>query len=422
MIKLAILGVGTVGTSVVQILEKNKELIEARCGQEIVPVVGVVKNINKKRDVNIPITDNLEEVLNRDDIDIYVELMGGVEDSYKVAKRVLNKKCSIVTANKAMLAYHRYELQKLTKDISIGFEASVAGGIPIIKALREGLSANRIESMQGIMNGTCNYILTKMMKEKVSFKEVLDEAQKLGYAEADPTLDVGGFDAAHKLLILASIAYGVHGDPEDILIEGIENVNQDDIAFAKDFDYKIKLLCIAKRSDSHVELRVHPALVPNDKMIAKVDGVMNGVSVVGDAVGETMYYGAGAGGDATASAVISDIIDIARDGQNSPMLGFKRPLEWTKFELLPKDEIVTKYYIRISVKDEQGVLANISKLMSEHSISIERFIQKPNKHKTEATLLFATHTCKELDIVSVLEKINALPFVTQKANMIRIES
>ncbi len=419
--KVAILGVGTVGSSVVRILEKNRDVVKARSGEEIVPVVGLVKNLNKKRDVNIPLTDDLQSVLDRDDIDIYVELMGGVKDSYEIAKKVLKKGKSLVTANKAMLAYHRYELQGLTKDISIGFEASVAGGIPIIKALREGLSANRIESIHGIMNGTCNYILTKMMNENVDFEDVLKKAQELGYAEADPTFDVGGFDAAHKLLILSSIAYGVHGKPEDILIEGIENVSQEDISFAKEFDYKIKLLCIAKRLSAHVELRVHPALVPNDKMIAKVDGVMNGISVMGNAVGETMYYGAGAGGDATASAVISDIIDIVRDGQNSPMLGFKRPLENVKFDILPSDEIVTNYYIRLSVKDEQGVLAHISNLMNSHNISVEKFLQKPKQNPKEATLLFSTHKAKEKNIKQMIKELSSLPFITEKPNMIRIE-
>ncbi len=419
--KVAILGVGTVGSGVVRVLEKNRDIIKARSGQDIVAVVGVVKNLDKKRDVNIPLTDDLQSVLDRDDIDIYVELMGGIEDSYEIAKKVLKKGKSLVTANKAMLAYHRYELQGLTKDISIGFEASVAGGIPIIKALREGLSANRIESIHGIMNGTCNYILTKMMSENVDFKDVLKKAQELGYAEADPTFDVGGFDAAHKLLILASIAYGVHGKPEDILIEGIENVSQEDISFAKEFDYKIKLLCIAKRLKQHVELRVHPALVPNEKMIAKVDGVMNGISVMGNAVGETMYYGPGAGGDATASAVISDIIDIVRDGQNSPMLGFKRPLENVQCDILPSDEIETNYYIRFSVKDEQGVLADIANLMNEHNISVEKFLQKPKKNPKEATLLFSTHKSKEKNIKKMIKELSSKPFITEKPNMIRIE-
>nr|WP_240332016.1 homoserine dehydrogenase [Sulfurospirillum tamanensis] len=422
MIKVAILGVGTVGTAVANILLKNKSIIKARSGKEIVPVIGVVKNTTKARDTSLPLTDDLEAVLAREDIDIYVELMGGVAQTHGIVKRILAKGKPVVTANKALLAYHRYDLQAVAGGVAIGFEASVAGGIPIIKALREGLSANHIESIQGIMNGTSNYILTKMMHEKVSFAAVLKEAQELGYAEADPTFDVGGFDAAHKLLILASIAYGVHGDPEDILIEGIERISQEDIYFAKEFDYTIKLLGIAKRRGSQVELRVHPALVPSEKMIAKVDGVMNGISVIGDAVGETMYYGPGAGGNATASAVISDLIDIARDGQGSPMLGFKQPLEEASLSLMPKDEIETKYYLRMHVRDEKGVLAKIATILGECNISIDSFLQKPDlTSRKDVTLLFATHTCKESDAKKAIEAITHLDFVSDIPHMIRIE-
>ncbi|MBN2963982.1 homoserine dehydrogenase [Sulfurospirillum sp. T05] len=420
--KVAILGVGTVGTAVANILLKNKSIIKARSGKEIVPVIGVVKNTTKARDTSLPLTDDLEAVLAREDIDIYVELMGGVAQTHGIVKRILAKGKPVVTANKALLAYHRYDLQAVAGGVAIGFEASVAGGIPIIKALREGLSANHIESIQGIMNGTSNYILTKMMHEKVSFAAVLKEAQELGYAEADPTFDVGGFDAAHKLLILASIAYGVHGDPEDILIEGIERISQEDIYFAKEFDYTIKLLGIAKRRGSQVELRVHPALVPSEKMIAKVDGVMNGISVIGDAVGETMYYGPGAGGNATASAVISDLIDIARDGQGSPMLGFKQPLEEASLSLMPKDEIETKYYLRMHVRDEKGVLAKIATILGECNISIDSFLQKPDlTSRKDVTLLFATHTCKESDAKKAIEAITHLDFVSDIPHMIRIE-
>ncbi len=419
--KIAILGVGVVGSSVVKILQKNSQIIKARSGKELVPVIGLVKNLNKKRDVNLPLSDDLQSILNRDDIDIFVELLGGIDKPYEIAKEVLKKGKSLVTANKAMLAYHRNELQHLTNDVNIGFEASVAGGIPIIKALREGLSANKIISICGIMNGTCNYILTKMMDKNIEFDKVLKEAQELGYAEADPTFDIGGFDAAHKLLILSSIAYGIHAKPEDILIEGIQNISQDDIAFAKEFDYKIKLICIAKKTDNYIELRVHPALISNKKMIAKVDGVMNGVSVIGDAVGETMYYGAGAGGDATASAVISDIIDIARDGKNSPMLGFKKPLENLQFDMLPIEQIKTQYYIRVCVKDEQGVLASITNIMNNHNISIQRFVQKPNQNKTEATLLISTHDCIEKNIKNALKELENSHFTIAKPNMIRIE-
>jgi homoserine dehydrogenase len=422
MIKVAILGVGTVGAAVAAILERNKSIIKARSGKEIVPVIGVVKDINKKRDARLPLTDDLEAVLARDDIDIYVELMGGVEMPHAILKRILSKGKPVVTANKALLAYHRYDLQAVANGVALGFEASVAGGIPIIKALREGLSANHIESIQGIMNGTSNFILTKMMHEKVSFESVLKEAQELGYAEADPTFDVGGYDAAHKLLILASIAYGVHGNPEDILIEGIERISQEDIYFAKEFDYTIKLLAIAKRRGAQVELRVHPALVPSEKMIAKVDGVMNGISVIGDAVGETMYYGPGAGGEATASSVIADLIDIAREGQNSPMLGFKQPLEEVSLHVMPIEEIETKYYLRMHVKDEKGVLATIASILGKSNISIDSFLQKPDiSSREDVTLLFATHTCKESDVKKALEQIIALEFVQDVPHMIRIE-
>jgi homoserine dehydrogenase len=423
MIKVAILGVGTVGTAVAAILERNSAIIQARSGKKIVPVIGVVKNLDKKRDTNLELTDDMEAVLERDDIDIYVELLGGVQGPHEILKRILAKGKPVVTANKALLAYHRYGLQAVANGIGIGFEASVAGGIPIIKALREGLSANHIKSIQGIMNGTSNFILTKMMNEKVSFDEVLKEAQELGYAEADPTFDVGGFDAAHKLLILASIAYGVHGDPEDILIEGIERISQEDIYFAKEFEYTIKLLGIAKRRGTQVELRVHPAMVPSNKMIAKVDGVMNGISVIGDAVGETMYYGPGAGGEATASSVIADIIDIAREGKSSPMLGFKNPLEEIALTLMPQDEIKTKYYIRMLVKDQKGVLATIASILGDCDISIDSLLQKPDTEDNddEVTLLFATHTCKESDVKRALEKITALEFVITQPHMIRIE-
>ena len=323
MLKVGIIGVGTVGTSVANILRDNKNIITARAGKEIVATIGVVSNLSKKRDVDIKLTDNIDDVLNDDSIDVVVELMGGIDKPNEIVRKALLKGKAVVTANKALLAYHRYELQELAGDIPFEFEAAVAGGIPIINALRDGLSANHIKSIQGIMNGTCNYMLTRMINDGISYDEILKEAQELGYAEANPTFDVGGFDASHKLLILASIAYGIDAKPEDILIEGIQNISNADIEFAKEFEYSIKLLGIAKKVGNEVELRVHPVLIPQDKMIAKVDGVMNGISVIGDKVGETMFYGAGAGGDATASAVIANIIDIARRGKGSPMLGFE---------------------------------------------------------------------------------------------------
>lgn len=417
---IAILGVGTVGEAVAKILLQNKKLITARCGEEIVPVIGVVRNLNKKRDVAIPLTDDIDSVLERKDVDVFVELMGGVEEPFRVVSKILERKKAVVTANKALLAYHRYALQNLAQNTPFGFEASVAGGIPIIRALREGLSANHILSINGILNGTSNYILTSMMSKGSNFADALKKAQELGYAEADPTFDVGGFDAAHKLLILASIAYGVHGNPEDILIEGIEGITPEDIFFANDFEYVIKLLAIAKKTGEKVELRVHPALVPKDKMIAKTDGVTNAVSVVGDAVGETMFYGPGAGGPATASSVISDLIDIARDGK-SPMLGYKAPFELNALELLDPSEIRTKYYFRLRVEDKVGVLAKITNLMSENNLSIDSLLQKPKDESPYATLFFTTHTSVEKDVRRTMEILQEQEFVKEKPFMMRIE-
>ena len=417
---IAILGVGTVGEAVAKILLQNKKLIAARCGEEIVPVIGVVRNLSKKRDVEIPLTDDIDSVIKRDDIDVFVELMGGVEEPFRVVSKILERKKAVVTANKALLAYHRYALQNLAQNTPFGFEASVAGGIPIIRALREGLSANHILSINGILNGTSNYILTSMMSKGSNFTDALKKAQELGYAEADPTFDVGGFDAAHKLLILASIAYGVHGNPEDILIEGIEGITPEDIFFANDFEYVIKLLAIAKKTGEKVELRVHPALVPKDKMIAKTDGVTNAVSVVGDAVGETMFYGPGAGGPATASSVISDLIDIARDGK-SPMLGYKAPFELNALELLDPSEIRTKYYFRLRVEDKVGVLAKITNLMSENNLSIDSLLQKPKDESPYATLFFTTHTSVEKDVRRTMEILQEQEFVKEKPFMMRIE-
>ena len=419
MLKVGIIGVGTVGTSVANILRDNKNIITARAGKEIVATIGVVSNLHKIRDVDIKLTDNIDDVLNDDSIDVVVELMGGIDKANEIVRKALLKGKAVLTANKALLAYHRYELQELAGDIPFEFEAAVAGGIPIINALRDGLSANHIKSIQGIMNGTCNYMLTRMINDGVDYLEILKEAQELGYAESDPTFDVGGFDAAHKLLILGSIAYGIDVKPEDILIEGIQNISKADIEFAKEFEYSIKLLGIAKKVGNEVELRVHPVLIPQDKMIAKVDGVMNGISVVGDKVGETMFYGAGAGGDATASAVIANIIDIARRGKGSPMLGFEnQPGE--KITLMSKDNIQTKYYLRLEVADKSGTLAKIATILGNNSISIEAMLQKPLKNGS-ANLLLTTHISIEKDIIKAMTELENSGVILTKPAMIRIE-
>jgi len=416
--RVGVIGVGTVGRAVVQILEENKTIITARSGDEIVVKSGVVRDLSKVSDLSITLSQNPYDVVDDPEIDIVVELMGGVELPLEIVKKALQNGKAVVTANKALLAYHRYELQEIAGDIPFEFEASVAGGIPIINALRDGLSANHILSIMGIMNGTCNFMLTKMMNEGASFEKVLAEAQALGYAEADPTFDIGGFDAAHKLLILASIAYGIDAKPEDILIEGIEGITPADIAFAKEFGYTIKLLGIAKRDEGEVELRVHAALVKEEAMIAKIDGVMNGISVVGDRVGETLYYGPGAGGNATASAVVANIIDIVRSGKRSPMLGFNHPLE-EGLRLKNSDDICSKYYLRLRVSDKPGILAQITRLFADHSISIEAVIQRPSESEC-AHLLFATHEATERAIHQLMEQLEGLDAVLESPFMIRI--
>ncbi len=418
MIKVGIIGVGTVGTSVAQILRDNADVISARSGQDIVVKSGVVKNLNKDRGLDIIITDNVDDILNDIEIDIVVELMGGVEEPFEVVKRALKSGKAVVTANKALLAYHRYELQDIAGTIAFEYEAAVAGGIPIITALRDGLSANHIESIMGIMNGTCNYMMTKMTEDGVAYDDILKESQELGYAEADPTFDVGGFDAAHKLLILASIAYGIDAKPEDILIEGIDNVTQDDISFAKEFGYAIKLLGIAKKDGNEVELRVHACLIKQEEMIAKIDGVMNGISVVGDKVGETLYYGPGAGGDATASAVVANIIDIARSGKSTPMLGFDKPMEG-ELTLKATADIESKYYLRINVSDKTGVLARITKIFEDNNISVETMLQRPASSDS-ANLLISTHIAYERNIQAMMKEIETLEFVNSAPVMIRI--
>ncbi|EAJ6150457.1 MULTISPECIES: homoserine dehydrogenase [Campylobacter] len=415
--KIAILGYGTVGSAVVETLLKNQDLIKARCDEEIIPVIALARN--PKPNALIPVVNDIDEVLEREDIDVFVELMGGIDLPFEIISKILKRKKSVVTANKALLAYHRYELEKLAQDTAFGYEASVAGGIPIIKILKEGLSANNIVSIKGILNGTSNYILSKMTEDNAKFQEVLKKAQDLGYAETDPTFDIEGFDAAHKLLILANIAYGLRVKPEDILIEGISKVSDEDIYFAKEFEYTIKHLGIAKIKDEKIELRVHPAMLNKDKMLAKVDGVMNAISVDGDILGESLYYGPGAGGKATASAVIADLIDIARKEKNSAIFGY---LNDTSYKVLNKDEIYTRYYLRLKVLDKIGVLSKITQLMSEHQISIDTFLQKPKKEKQDcSTLFFITHQTYEKNIQILTQKLREQEFVKDDVFMMRIE-
>ncbi|MEY4503898.1 MAG: hypothetical protein RL154_190 [Pseudomonadota bacterium] len=418
-LKIGILGLGVVGAATVKVLQDNEAIITARAGRKIEVVLGATKTPENVKHLGIKVSSDVNDVLNNPEVEVIVELMGGVDFAYECVKTALLNGKSVVTANKAMLAYHRSELEGLAKNLHFGYEASVAGGIPVIYALRDGLPANHILSIKGIINGTCNYILTRMMKEGAGFEDVLAEAQKLGYAEADPTADVGGFDTAHKLLILASIAYGIDAKPDDILIEGIAEISADDIDFAKEYDLTIKLLAIAKKHDNHtVELRVHPTMISSEHILADVEGVMNGVAIVGDKVGETMFYGAGAGGDATASSVVANLIEIARSESATAMLGFNQPLE-KDLTLRAKGNISSKYYMRIRAKDETGVLAKIAGILSANSVSIENFMQKPKNEN--ALLLISTHVAQEEDIQKAVNEIAQLSCVVAKPFTMRLD-
>lgn len=415
--KIALLGYGTVGSAVAKVLLENQEIISARCGQILEPVIALARS--KKPNSLVPVVNDINEILKRDDIDIYVELMGGIDEPFKLVSELLKRKKPVVSANKAMLAYHRYELETLAKDTFFGYEASVAGGIPIIRILKEGLSANNIISIKAILNGTSNFILSSMKQKNTSFAEALKEAQNLGYAEADPSFDINGDDAAHKLLILSSIAYGLKAKPEDILIEGISKISADDMYFADEFDLVIKLLGVAKAKNGKIELRVNPSLLPKNTMLAKVDGVMNAISISGDMLKESLYYGEGAGGEATASAVISDIMEFARNSNSSklPMLGFSSKVN---FSLIEKDEIYAKYYLRLRVEDKLGVLSKITKLMCDNEISVDIFLQKPRGK--ESTLFFTTHHTYERSIKNLIQALKQQDFMKDEVFMMRMEN
>lgn len=423
---VGMVGFGVVGSSVLKAILANGEIINARAGKQIVLKSIVVRDKAKAAkkladmNANVALSTNVDEILQDSEIDVVIELMGGVEFAYTIAQRALKAKKAFITANKAMLAYHRSDIAPLASGLPVGFEASVCGGIPIIRVLKDGLSANHILAIRGILNGTSNYILTQMQQFGKNFATALKEAQNLGYAEADPSLDINGGDAGHKLLILASLAYGIHAMPEDILIEGIADITPDDMEFANEFGYVIKLLGIAKKQNDEVELRVHPSMIKKESMISKVDGVMNGISVIGDYVGESMYYGAGAGGEATASSVISDIIAIAR-GESAAMLGFSRPLEEGKLKLKDKGEIYSRYYIRLYVRDKPGVLGQVSQILGRHNISIGAFLQKETDKKNIATMLFSTHHCFEREINHALCELEQIESITQKPFKMRLE-
>ncbi len=427
-VKIGLIGAGTVGCGVIKVLEENKDVIEAKLGFPLSLKWVCDIDLERKRPVNISVystTTNYKDVLEDPETDIVVELIGGIQPAKSIILEAIGKKKHVVTANKALLAEEGLEIFELAKEkgVNLGFEASVAGGIPIIKAIKEGLCANKIEKIYGIINGTANYILTKMEKENITFKEALSLAQKEGYAEADPTLDIEGTDAAHKTAILATLAFGKYFCLKDVFVEGIKEISEKDIAFAKDFGYRVKLLSIIKRQGNNVELRVHPTLIPEDHYLAKVEGAFNAVSVVGNAVGHTMFYGMGAGMLPTASAVISDIMDIARDISKgiSQRVNVLNRKPWQAIETVPIEELTCKYYMRFSAVDRPGVLSKISGILGKYSISIESVIQKGRREKGFVPVVMMTHQAKEKDVRKALKEIDALEIVGAKTVLIRVE-
>ncbi len=434
-IQVGLLGIGTVGGGVWEVLNRNQEEITRRAGRGIVIAKVADKDTERAKKVTggkVAVTGDANEVVTDPNIDIVIELIGG----YGVAKEFVLKAIAngkhVVTANKALLATHGNEifLAAQKKGVMVAFEAAVAGGIPIIKALREGLTANRIEWIAGIINGTSNFILSEMRDKGLAFADVLAQAQKLGYAEADPTFDIEGIDAAHKLTIMSAIAFGIPMQFEKAYTEGISKLTREDIRYAEELGYRIKLLGITRRVNVNgadgIELRVHPTLIPERRLIANVEGVMNAVLVKGDAVGATMYYGAGAGALPTASAVVADLVDITRlataDPENRvPHLAFQ-PDQLAGTRILPMEEVVTSYYLRMRVVDKPGVLADITRILADGSISIDAMVQKePSAGEDQVDIIMLTHETREKNINAAIARIEGLPVVTGKVTRIRLE-
>jgi homoserine dehydrogenase len=420
LVKVGVIGFGVVGTGTIKILLNQRELIKKRTGIDIILKKVADKDIERPREINLPkeiLTTDAWEIIKDPEIDIVVELVGGTTIAKEFIIEALKNGKHVVTANKALLAEHGNEIfeEALQRGLKIGFEASVGGGIPIIKVMKEGLVANKILAIYGIINGTTNFILTKMTNEGIDFQDALSEAQRLGYAEADPTLDIEGIDSAHKITILASLAYGIPLSFNKVYCEGITKITAQDIAFAREFGYKIKLLAITKILDGEIELRVHPTMVPEDYLISKVDGVFNAIYVEGDSVGETLYYGRGAGSMPTGSAVVADIVDIAK-GVNTMPPDFSE-----KLYIKPMEEIESMYYFRFTALDRPGVLSKISGVFGEHNISIASVIQKGRSKAGAVPLVILTHKAKEKDVLEALEKIDKLPVVAAKSVFIRVE-
>jgi len=430
-IRVGLLGLGTVGRGTFDVLRRNQTEITRRAGRGIEVAAIAVRDVAKARALagsELPITTDPQDVVRHPDIDIVVELIGGEEPARTLVMDAIGRGKHVVTANKALLAHHGNAIFEAAhaRGVMVAFEAAVAGGIPIIKALREGLTANRIEWIAGIINGTSNFILSEMRTRGASFSDVLAQAQRLGYAEADPTFDIEGVDAAHKLTILAAIAFGVPIDFKAAYVEGIANLAAADIKYAEQLGYRIKLLGIAKRTKAGIELRVHPTLVPMQRLLASVEGAMNAVLVKGDAVGTTLYYGPGAGAQPTASAVVADLVDVTRmhtaDPENHvPHLAFQ-PDQVSAVPWLTIEDTVTSYYFRMRVADQPGVLADITRILADGRISIDALFQRePSEGENQTDIIMLTHDAIEREVNAAIQRIEALPTVLAPVIRIRQE-
>ena len=430
-INVGLLGIGTVGGGTFTVLKRNAEEIARRAGRPIRIVVVADKNLELARQVTggaCRLTDDAFAVVADPEVDIVVELIGGYGVARELVLKAIANGKHVVTANKALLATHGNEIfaAAQAKGVMVAFEAAVAGGIPIIKALREGLSANRIEWIAGIINGTTNFILSEMRDKGLPFDVVLKEAQQLGYAEADPTFDIEGVDAAHKLTLMSAIAFGTPVHFDKVHIEGISKLEAADIKYAEQLGYRIKLLGITKRTAEGVELRVHPTLIPAKRLIANVEGAMNAVLVKGDAVGPTLYYGKGAGAEPTASAIIADLVDVTRmhtadPGHRVPHLAFQ-PESMIDLPMLPLSEVVTSYYLRLRVEDRPGVLADITRILADQQISIDAMIQRePDEGELQTDIIMLTHRTREKNVDAAIAKIESLSVVTGTITRLRLE-
>ena len=430
-IKVGLLGIGTVGAGTFTVLKRNQEEIRRRAGREI--EIAMVADLDTERakaivGSSVVVVKDAHQIVDNPDIDIIIELIGGYGIARELVMKAIANGKHVVTANKALLATHGTEIFRAAQErgVIVAFEAAVAGGIPIIKALREGLTANRIQWIAGIINGTTNFILSEMRDKGLDFDVVLKEAQRLGYAEADPTFDIEGVDAAHKATIMSAIAFGIPVQFDKAHVEGITNLQASDIRYAEKLGYRIKLLGITKRVANGIELRVHPTLIPTNRLIANVEGAMNAVLVQGDAVGATLYYGKGAGAEPTASAVIADLVDITRlataDPEHRvPYLAFQ-PNEMSDTPILPMSEITTSYYLRICVADKLGVMADITRILADSAISIDAMLQKePADGETQTDIIILTHQTQEKHVDRAIAAIEALSTVVAKVTRIRLE-